>query len=280
MSIKLMSLIFDMKMEDLETDRGEVVSASSAAFVLLALADYANNDGESVYPGISRIEQKTKLSRPTVTKALHALELAGYIEKVGISKRGTNEYKIVVKSLYQKEEEVVKPLYQGSKATLLNPSVNHQLPVNANALSDLSQNDVSSAEEQEGNLDYLPCDEDGLMVKKKQKRAKGEVYAIAQALAEVCGMSFEANRGRLLREAGNLAQDKRISPLLIRSLYCAGGAWYAQDWRGRRGQKPTPDQVTKTIFSFRVKVLPDERTTSEPHCPPTSWYQRSGDYRQ
>ena len=61
MSVKLMSMVFDADIPDLGTDKGKKVTASTAAFVLLALADHANDEGDNVYPSITLLQNKTKL---------------------------------------------------------------------------------------------------------------------------------------------------------------------------------------------------------------------------
>jgi len=129
MSIKIMSMVFDYDMPQLKTDKQEVVSASAAAFVLLALADHGNDEGRSIYPGITRLSAKTKLSKTTVCKALDALELHGYIEYVGRSRLETKEYAINMiklgmqatgiseKKACKSGKEECKPLGEGMQAT-------------------------------------------------------------------------------------------------------------------------------------------------------------------
>jgi len=49
--------------------------------VLLVLANYANHDGTSVYPSISRIEKETGLNRRTIQRSLRNLEKHGLLKK-------------------------------------------------------------------------------------------------------------------------------------------------------------------------------------------------------
>jgi hypothetical protein len=67
-------------------------------------------------------------------------------------------------------------------------------------------------------------------------------YAQAQAIADVCFMDIKLNKGMLLREAKLL--DK--SPEDIFRLYGAGSPWYRQDWRGKKGENPTPALIRAT----------------------------------
>jgi len=94
MSVALMALVFKCNMPELKTDKGQTVSDSTAKFVLLSLADHANDEGEGAYPSVKTICQKTNLSIATVVNALNALRTNGFAEMVGKSKRGTCNYTI------------------------------------------------------------------------------------------------------------------------------------------------------------------------------------------
>lgn len=144
MSIKLMSAIFETEMRDLDYIKdGEPrkAKASTVKLVLLALADHANDYGESSYPGYDHLALKTALSRQGLSDTIEALKFNGLlrVETRG-SRLGTNDYTINIRSfppMYKESEslpEVVKPLDQPqsshltspSQATGLEPSVNHQ----------------------------------------------------------------------------------------------------------------------------------------------------------
>ena len=85
--------------------------STSAKFVLVKLADHANDDGEC-FPSMDYICRHTQLTRPTVIKAIKALEDAGLlkVERQKIGKVNlVNRYRL---------GGVVKEFNQGSKATL------------------------------------------------------------------------------------------------------------------------------------------------------------------
>ena len=98
MSIGLMSAVFVANIPDIEIDCGSekhTVKASTSKFVLLALADHANDEGKGAYPSIETIGKKTSLQRRTVQRALDALIKNGYIICVGSSEYGTDNYTII-----------------------------------------------------------------------------------------------------------------------------------------------------------------------------------------
>ena len=96
MSVSLMALVFNCNMPELKTDDGKTVPDTTAKFVLLALADNANEDGEGAYPGVDTLCAKTNYSTSTVCNALNALRHNGFTSLIGRSKRDTNNYTVSV----------------------------------------------------------------------------------------------------------------------------------------------------------------------------------------
>lgn len=101
MSIKLMTAIWYTEFIDLPTgekhsdNKDKFVRATSAKITLLAIADQANDEGESAYPGYTRLELKTGLSRQGVADVIKALRYNGIVSTSEIpSKLNTNNYKI------------------------------------------------------------------------------------------------------------------------------------------------------------------------------------------
>jgi hypothetical protein len=121
MSIKLMSAIFetefiDLVLPDLDKDgKQRRAKASTAKLVLLAIADHANDEGESAYPGLTKLERKTALSRQGLIDAISALKYNGLLWVADeFSKLGTNNYTINLAAF-----PCLKPNYDPSQATLL-----------------------------------------------------------------------------------------------------------------------------------------------------------------
>jgi hypothetical protein len=75
--------------------------------------------------------------------------------------------------------------------------------------------------------------------------------SLVDSLAEATGMRAELNYPRLARSARKLQQCGYTAEQIAR-LYGARQpgvktAWYERDWRGKRGQRPTPEQIEETI---------------------------------
>jgi hypothetical protein len=125
-----MSLVFKAKINDLPYEKdGEKRNAkgSTVKLMLLAYADHANDEGEGAYPGYDKLEIKTALSRQGIADTIEAIKQNDLMTFEGVSKWGTNSYKINKNTL----QGLVKPLdsdesshlTQTSQATRLKPSV-------------------------------------------------------------------------------------------------------------------------------------------------------------
>lgn len=64
--------------------------------VLIALADYARDDGGGAFPAVANIAKKARVSERAAQYALRRLEAAGHIEKSGKTPKGTNVYRILM----------------------------------------------------------------------------------------------------------------------------------------------------------------------------------------
>lgn len=119
-----MSLVFEADIPDLEyTKDGEArkAKASTVNGLLLAYADHANDEGEGSYPGYTRLERKTKLSRQGIADTIEACKQNGYLELTGKSKLDTNSYalnKPLLESLNTPLKDESSHLTPTSQATL------------------------------------------------------------------------------------------------------------------------------------------------------------------
>jgi hypothetical protein len=83
----------------------------------------------------------------------------------------------------------------------------------------------------------------------QKSRGNPELFYLAQALSEVCHMDLQANKGRLMKEAKLLSvATPKPTPELLRQYYNGnkGTFWRSHDWRGQKGEVPTPASVRET----------------------------------
>jgi hypothetical protein len=213
--------------------------------VLLVLADFANDQG-ACWPSMATIAHKANLSRRYTIDILAKLESAGAI-KVERRRAGrmnkSNVYQINAPALAGPAAEQAAapdktvPGAPGDVPPLTTPGEAQPTRVMQPGSPDPSINPQTQPSRKPDSTPAQPSH--GL-------------FLIAEALAEVTGISFEANRGRIFREAKELARDATATPDAIRLNYGEGGAWYRADWRGLRGQKPALSQVRSTWGSLKV----------------------------
>lgn len=122
MSIRLMSLIFESNLP------------TSEKIIMLAMADYASDSGESIFPSIATISRKTSLSESGVHNLIRSLLHKKYLILVGKGGgRKTNLYKINVELLTNEGcTTYTPPLHQvdptpapGTPNPLLNQEINN-----------------------------------------------------------------------------------------------------------------------------------------------------------
>lgn len=196
-----------------------------------------------VYKSYKDWREELGLSEDVIRRAANRLIDLGLIEKDLRKANGapTLHYKVV----NDFAEKVIRFLY------LANPSMN--TGESPDSLTEITTKEIITSVSDEPS--YEPCDDDGLdkpekRIPKPKRRGNPDVHDMAEALSEVTGMPLDLNRGRLYGEAKILLSDGRVSPVLIRSHYGQGGAWYMLDWRGKQGQRPKPSEIRETLFSL------------------------------
>ncbi len=104
MSAKLMGKVFELKLSRPEK------------YVLLAMADFASDDGTNVFPSVARLAWKLDLSERQVQRIIKRLKIAGILKVVKYAKGGTNNpvhYKIDLSQAEMKEsfktQKIVEP---------------------------------------------------------------------------------------------------------------------------------------------------------------------------
>lgn len=105
----------------------------------------------------------------------------------------------------------------------------------------------------------------------KRESPPAAIYQLSRELADVCGMDFQANKGRLLREAKLLTAAARPPAAGdLRAHYQAPGAWWwKHDWRGKKGERPTPQAIRETWGAWD-KEAPGT-TISQSSIPAAIW---------
>lgn len=91
------------------------INKSSLKFILVALADYANEAGEA-YPSTETLVNKTALNRKTILSGLQELREQGYISDTGFRRGETGQIKVWKLHLNSAEKGTIKE-YQKRNST-------------------------------------------------------------------------------------------------------------------------------------------------------------------
>lgn len=213
MSILLMAHVMDCEL------------TSAQKFVLLVMANFANDEGENVFPSHDTIAKKTSLTRRGVVKLVQELTELGYVKLEGKRGNRQNIYSLNVEKITQ----MCTPFTGRCEPSSHNPLIE---PLDSNKeikqLKDLATSEPSS--QQNANL-----------------------YPMMEALATTCGRLLADNRAMLGRYAKKLVSLK-YTPADVTAF---ATWWYAHDWRGKQKQAPAPAQVVEFIGLSKSKKLND-----------------------
>lgn len=134
MSIKVMSLVWD------HSD-----AKGSALLLMLALADFADEDGVNIFPSVGTVAKKCRMTPRNVQILLHRLTASGELTIEPMAgPHGTNQYRVMTAVLAQKPAKTFRAKSfrirnsdqgvgenagsQGVIAATPDPSSNHQQP--------------------------------------------------------------------------------------------------------------------------------------------------------
>lgn len=98
--------------------------------------------------------------------------------------------------------------------------------------------------------------------------SRRKLISIALAIIELWGQSpkIKPVKSRAFRRAGELlAAFPDLQPETLKKLYGEGGWWRLYDWRGKRNNKPTPEDILYTItdaLAFYAKTEDRSRFVS------------------
>ena len=209
MSILLMANVMEL---DIQT---------GAKFVLLVMANFASDEGENVYPSHETIARLTNMTRRTVVSTVKQLVDDGYVKLDGKKGNRQNIYSLNVDKIMDGGAQVRKIFTpEGDRCETVS-----QNPLSIKELKDL--NDLKDLKDSSSE-NFAP---------------QNPQYAMMVALAEASRRVLKDNAPMLGRYAKQLISS-RYTPEDVNEFV---KWWYRSDWRGKKGQAPTPAQVKELI---------------------------------
>jgi hypothetical protein len=84
--------------------------------LLVFMARYAQDDGTQVFPSVARLAHDSRQNERSVRRQLRGLEAKGYIQRVGVSKHNTFNYRILPERCYPQGEGLAPPVKVSTRA--------------------------------------------------------------------------------------------------------------------------------------------------------------------
>ena len=242
MSIKIMSMIWDRGPE-----------SQSERFVLLALADYANDDGEC-WPSIDGVARKTCLTDRGIQKIMRRLEETGWLEiDLGGGRKNCNLYRIKTLNVVQPERSsppnvVPKNPERGSvnpERGSAEPSITINEPSVSNSASEIVA--VLGSWASEDSVDSF-------IAYRKKSKSKGLTLTAAKRLAASLQEIF--NAGGDTDDALGLAEERGWQTITA--------DWYFQSQRtSERGKGGARSGMAEAFASVAADCAARERNRAE-----------------
>lgn len=244
MSITLMSSILELDLP------------SSEKFTLLVMADFANDEGKSVYPSQETIAYKTSLSRQTVNVCVASLVNKKLIGKVGRRTPGQLEYELNCKhikelSAIEKEKRCQVALQHRQGVKLLDSQVSTDLTDTCQATlqNPLVDSSVDSPWVQPPEPEYV----DEPIKEKRTSNYK----PLMSAIASVCHMDLKVKTQASM--VGKAAKELDVAGYTPEQVYDFLDYWKKFDWRWTKEHRvPAPHElltnISKTVEEKKPEV--------------------------
>ena len=208
--------------------------AAGVKLTLLALAEFcsAKNDLKC-WPSIPTLADMVGCSDRQIKRNLAKLEDSGELEVLrNVGRSNTNLY-----DLSPLKGDTHDTIDDKEKVT---PGAEKVTPMTIKGDTHDTRTVYEPEEPLYSGPEYIPASEDGADYQTKYEEMKS-------AICTVTKQPVWANNGKLDSLAVNLLGDG-IKPGAVLTEYRPGGWWYEEDWRGKKGQRPTLKAIGETIL--------------------------------
>lgn len=225
-----------------------------------------------------RIGSEIGVSDRTVYRHLTTLENDGYLtinRRPGHSSiiwvTGKLSYRTVVEEVVDDESELASSQLK-ARGEKIEPPIKMTLPDSYDTESEVDQPDQTAMTESRTTPDResdppmtesqttpdRESDEDTIQdtdkdtKKRESKETRAHRLALVSAISQSCKMSlsFKPEKARAFKIAKEL-QENGVTDSDVRSFV---SWWYRDDWRGKKGQPPTPEQILKLWGQYQTQL--------------------------
>jgi len=198
------------------------------------------------------MNEATGLSKPAISSAIDRIEERGFFHRGRRSLWLVNSKKFLQKDFNDSKNSLLNETGK-SKEFLLNEDANSKKSLPYESKNSLPSSIKEKKEEKEidNPFPFQPSSKQDL------PEHRGPADKRLDAIMAVCGYDPSIDRHLRLAESA-AAQLRSYSAGAILDRYRLAETppeawyWYRDDWRGRRGQRPTPDGILETISLDRV----------------------------
>ena len=192
---------------------------------------------------LQKLQDMTGLSKQSVISGAKIAEEKGIITK--IKDGGVTQWKVNL--LDSDKNEKVKKLDPKGKVTR-QPSIKETIKQNKPL--------TSTKEVEVVDPEYIDVGNEFEVLEKKNNHRP-----LVGALSKVTGLDIKMHAPRLGKQAKKL-RVAGYTPKQIIDTFGKGGVWYSRDWRGKKGDRPSPElvveQITNLLENPREKYVEGE----------------------
>jgi hypothetical protein len=228
--------------------------------ILLAYADFADDDGGSIFPSIRRIAWKTGYTRRQVQRITRDLEEIGYMIPGEVNEElKTIIYKIDLAALPK------LPPFESIKKSDQNKGTEGGVTITPGVIDDTDMSQITP------DPSFNPLSNNNAQAregKDEDIRSRQDYIDLQNAVVTVCfKLNIMALQEKDIKAIDQL-YEMGVDPDDLRTHYGRetkngrgpGSWWYTQNWKGTKGQVPKPPDLIETIgeaLAFR----PEHKTT-------------------
>lgn len=213
------------------------IELSLIAFRLYVHLKRVAGDNGNCYQSSNTLAKACNMSMGAISKAKGELEKAGLIIITEKKDKLKSYHDITITDIWGKNTEKYGGLSRSDDSlsrSEQHPSPSERLTSPGETIKNPIINNTTRREA--GGEKTSPPD------------TKKNLYPIAKVLSDVTGMDITKNRGRLFKEAKDYKPEE-VEEIL--QIYGPGGAWYTDDWRGKKGDRPKLGDIRETWGKYR-----------------------------